>query len=314
MKSFLNIFLSLFLIISFLFLNSDLLAQTTSTAKTKITDTGNGIYSIQYANIDLTVNSNLGARIISLKVGGNELLISSSKNPLGLGSTFWPAPQSNWNWPPPFVLDSKPYQPLISDNTLKLVSGDDKKTGLQFTKVISVSEKDTSVEINYTMKNISESPLKAAPWEISRMPKGGIILFPKGKAPFSKKYFELIPYVEKDNVVWYKSDKDEVQKADLLTVTDGSEGWLAYINNNNILVKKFEDISPDKLTPGEGEVCLFSSAAGPYIEVEAEGKYEEIQPGKSTTWTMKWYPRVVKDGTTGIGDKKLVKFVRDLIK
>lgn len=315
MKSFLKIISFFFPLINFLtVIDSGLSAQIATSAQTKITDAGNGIYTIQYADIDVTVNSILGGRILSLKVKGNELLVSGSNNKLALGSTFWPSPQSSWNWPPPAVLDSKPYKATIEDNALKLVSGDDQKTGLQFIKVISISEKDSSVVINYTMKNISDSPQKAAPWEISRMPKGGFAFFPKGKGPLNVKFFPPIPFVEQDGIEWYKSDKDEALKNHQLTITDGSEGWLAYINNNNLLVKKFEDFPPEKQAPGEGEVCIYASFDAPYIEVEAEGQYEEIQPGHSTSWTMKWYPRVVKGGTTGIGDNNLVQFVRDLIK
>jgi hypothetical protein len=313
MKFYLKIITALIPFIHFLTVaDPGVCAQVNNQAKSKITDSGNGIYTFQYSNIEVVVNSNNGGRIISLKVDGKELLVTRELDRMSYGSTFWPSPQADWNWPPPSALDSKPYEAKINGNILEMTSNKDERLGLQLVKKISISEKDTSVVIDYTIKNSSDKPRKVAPWEISRMPKGGIAFFPKGKSPFGLKNFDPVPYVEKDNIVWYKSNKEEVLKNHQLTITDGSEGWLAYLRDGSMLVKKFEDIEPKLQAPGEGEVIIYVNPEKPMIEVEAEGPYSEIKPDGNVNWVMKWYPRAYKEDVKDIGDKKLVQFVRNL--
>ena len=53
------------------------------------------------------VDPNMGARVSSVKLEGQEILYVTG-DPLASGSTFWPSPQS-WGWPPPSALDSDPY-------------------------------------------------------------------------------------------------------------------------------------------------------------------------------------------------------------
>ena len=44
------------------------------------------------------------------------------ENPNDFGSTFWPAPQSEWNWPPIATYDSKPYTAVVQGNSVKLTA------------------------------------------------------------------------------------------------------------------------------------------------------------------------------------------------
>jgi hypothetical protein len=73
-------------------------------------------------------------------------------------------------------------------------------------------------------------------------------------------------------------------------ITDGSEGWLAYITKDNqLFIKKFE-VYPEKIY-GEmtgATVCVWYNNEG-ICEVEPIGPWEWIQPGGSISFTENWY-------------------------
>jgi len=48
-------------------------------------------------------------RITSFLVDGRNFLTDDKVDSLNWGSTFWPSPQSDWDWPPPAAIDNEPY-------------------------------------------------------------------------------------------------------------------------------------------------------------------------------------------------------------
>ena len=73
-------------------------------------------------------------------------------------------------------------------------------------------------------------------------------------------------------------------------VTDGSDGWLAYITQNNqLFIKKFK-VFQDKIY-GEmtgATVSIWYSQEG-VCEIEPIGPWEWIEPGKSISFTENWH-------------------------
>ena len=88
-----------------------------------------GLYTLKNGNLTMTINATKGAKILSFKCGDQEV-ISQLKWPESFGSTFWTSPQKEWNWPPVFEFDKKPYtvfdfetlkdEPLIELDTIGL--------------------------------------------------------------------------------------------------------------------------------------------------------------------------------------------------
>ncbi len=73
-------------------------------------------------------------------------------------------------------------------------------------------------------------------------------------------------------------------------ITDGSDGWLAYITKDNqLFIKKFE-VFPEKIY-GEmtgATVSIWYNKEG-ICEIEPIGPWEWIVPGKSISFTENWY-------------------------
>lgn len=273
----------------------------------------NGSYQVSSKNVDVVINPAEGGRITSFKLGSYDFLIGRDIIPGAYGSTFWPGPQSDWNWPPPAILDSKPYSAVDNGNSIKLTSGIDSLTGFQFSKEFS-TDKANSINLAYKIINETDEIKKVSPWEISRVHKGGLLFFPMGKKTMAVKAFEPVNMDIIDGIVWYQ-DKLKRPEKNKLSTADGSEGWTAYAIDGKLFIKKFKDINPEKIAPVEGEVMLYVDSRADFVEYEIEGAYETLKPGEKLNWNVKWIGvnipaniKVEKD------DKELVGFVRKIIK
>jgi len=272
-----------------------------------------GNITLGYKTLGVTVDPEHGGRIVSLRYEGKEFLTGKDVHPSNYGSTLWPAPQSLWNWPPPVILDYEEYKEDQTENEITLVSKKDKKLGFRFIKNLSIDTADTSLVIKYTMENISNKEVAAAPWEITRMPKGGVVCFPKGSSNPRAKTFDPIPYSEFNGILWYKNDKDEELKNHLLSVSDGSEGWLAYILDGYLYLKIFEDVPAGEQFEGEGEIPVYVSPSHNYVEIEAQGKKNNLKAGASLEWKMKWIIRKLPERITEVyQNDQVIKFIHSI--
>ena len=294
------------------------------------------IFRIKVGNQCMEIDAHLGGRITSFLVDGRNFLTDDKVDSLNWGSTFWPSPQSDWDWPPPAAIDNEPYTATLEGPGLKLVS---KKSpaGLVVTKRISGDLQENSFLLNYTITNESGKTLKVAPWEITRVKTGGIAFFPMGAG---ERRGGLLPLTrEKDGIVWFVYQEEGLpSKGDRQLYSDGSEGWLAELNGRTILVKQFPDIPLEAAAPKEGEVELYASplvkdgaesgSAGKtsdllkkddrlrgYVEIEHQGPFQELEPGASSNWQVIWRVRQLPDSIKAeAGNPELVDFVRKLVK
>ncbi len=278
-----------------------------------VTRLNNGDYKISSGGVSLSVDPQVGARIISLKLDGYEFLTGPDIIQGNYGSTFWPSPQSDWSWPPPAVLDSDPYSAATHADTLRFVSGMDRRTGLQATKEVFPG-KEGRMSLAYSMTNITDSVKKVAPWEITRVHKGGLLFFPILKNSLGKKSFDAAPTEIIDGVAWYKDAKERPPE-NLLTTADGTEGWAAYVIDGKLFVKRFPNIEPNQLAPGEGEITFYVSREADYVEFEVQGKYETLDPGETSRWNVQWVVvNIPKNIEVEEASGSLVEFARKLAK
>jgi len=274
----------------------------------------NGTYSIVNNNVELRYSPKVGGRIISFTLNGYEFIIQGDDQ-LSCGSTFWPSPQSMWMWPPLKALDSDEYLVNSKDTNFIMTSGIDSKTGLRFSKIIKTPSKPNSIELPFVITNESDNEIEVSPWQITRVPKGGIIFFPIGEGEQKTKYFEMAETKEIEKIVWYESKKDVTLNSNKLNIADGAEGWIAYAIDNRLLIKKFSDIHPNQFAPGEAEVLFYVSGEKDYIEIEVQGPYSKLTAGKSSEWTVEWLAyEIPSDINIEAGSNELVEFVRNKIK
>ncbi len=258
----------------------------------------------------LSVDGNYGARILSLKYYGKELLSPYTVNEDNFGSTFWTSPQSDWEWPPIAIFDALPYYMNINGTELQYYSEPDEKSGFQVGKYFKISAIDSAFIITYILKNISNADKSVAPWEVTRRIAGGISFFPAGPDSAIMKKSNLPGVSVKDGIVWFDYDSAKII-TDSKLFASASEGWLANVKDSILFLKTFTDIPDSQLPPGQGEIEIFANKEKQYVELENHGEYISLFPGDSSIYKMKWIIRTIPENIDrSAGSEELVNWVR----
>lgn len=263
------------------------------------------LHTLVSGDVTLTINAAEGGKVVSFKYKDTEVL-STNKFPNAYGSTFWTSPQVEWNWPPVAEIDRLPYE-IVNEaaNTEIVLKGKvAEKLKYSVTKKFALDKKDGAIVATYTITNASDETRKVAPWEITRVPGEGTVFF---DCPLSGITPEgLMPFKEEFKASWLTFD---VEKENRKINADG-KGWLAYVNNGLMMVKKFPDITPDQPAPEEAEIQVYINANSTYVELESQGAYTELKPGESFDWTVRWY--LVPVGDEQAPSKALLKKAKKL--
>ena len=159
----------------------------------------NDVYVLSFADLSFSVSAKKGGRIISFKCRDKELLTSDLVHSKYYGATFWLSPQSNY-WPQYRCVDELPYKAEIDGQILRLVSSPDSLSGISIIKEFSVSERDSSILINYSVRNVSCQLKRFAPWDVVRV-HGGLSFFPVGEADQMNKSDVTGAYEDK-GIMW----------------------------------------------------------------------------------------------------------------
>lgn len=275
-----------------------------------------GLYVFRAGALELAVDPALGGRVTRFSLAGTNLLtgpevVSGGEGsvPNMYGSTFWTSPQSDWGWPPEEAIDSAPYRARIQGGMLELVSEPSAATGYVLTKRLWVDGAKQQMSIEYSLENrAASSPV--APWEISRVPKRGLVFFPAAAPALPH---STLPSRSLDGVTWI--DVAEAPASDSKLFQDGSEGWLAYVDGELAFIKTFEDVAPADQAPGEAEIEIFASGLFDYIEVEQQGRFGLPSRGASSSWRVNWLLRRLPPGVRArLGDAGLVSWVRGVVR
>lgn len=279
----------------------------------------NGKYVIEFGDVLFEVDPSTGARITRFQYSGTDLLAGPSYNETYWGSTLWTSPESDWSQPPPVAHDSGPYD-VISGEALPIVmtaASDSLFSGKQI-KVQKTFDVDLSmgaISITYEIINTSATDtFNLAPWEVTRIPGGGLSFFPHVATSNATEGIEVDV---QDGIAWF-DHATHVEPGGQKLWADGAEGWVAHVMGNLLFIKQFPPMDGSSAAPGENEVELYSSndssVSTAYIELEIQGPYESMSPGQRVVLPVKWYLVPIPPGTdTFLGSSTLVDLVRQTI-
>ena len=239
-------------------------------------------FEIAAGEVTMTVDAAHGGKILSFKRGEQEV-ISQMRWPNAFGSTFWTSPQVEWNWPPVPEYDSMPYTVDNQEETLCLTGPVSEKFGYRIRKEFAADPSDGALVVTYSIVNESGAEKKVAPWEITRVPNGGVIFFdgdPEAVTPAG-----LMPVRGADGAAWIDVDvANENRKVN----ADG-KGWFAFSDNGLVLLKRFQDLEASEPAPGEAEIQVYINGRKTFVELECQGPYTVLQPGEALKWSVRWY-------------------------
>lgn len=271
-----------------------------------------GRYVFRAGRAELEVDAGLGGRVTRFSLDGRNVLTGPEVVAAGpdtlpnmFGSTFWTSPQSDWGWPPETELDSERHEASVEGDALRLESQPGSRTGYGVRKRFRLDAATGVAHLDYELVN-HQASAPAAPWEISRVSKRGLVFFPSGSAPVAASSLQSQTV---DGVAWV--DIAQAPASDSKLFQDGSEGWLAHADGDLVFVKLFENVPLSAQATGEAEVEVFVSGSFDYVEIEQQGPYAEIPTGEAVSWSVRWLllerPAAL---SLDVGNAALVAWVR----
>ncbi len=285
------------------------------TANQSMPTVGGTLYTFTFGDTVFAVDAATGGRIVTFSLAGKNILTAAKgSQDNNWGSTFWPSPQSDWNWPPPAEIDPGAYAASPCGAMVSMASRTSGALGLAVTKQFSVDAATGIVTIDYGLVNHGAQARSVAPWEITRVAAGGLTFFPMGDGAPSKGSQDLLDLQLVDGVAWFAYDAAAIAN-DQKVFADGHEGWIAHVDGNLLLVKAFSDTPAAQAAPGEAEIEIYTDAGHSYIEIENQGAYASLAPGATSTWTVRWFLRQLDPSLSAqVGSADLLSLVRALVK
>lgn len=269
-------------------------------------------YVWRFGDLELVVDPRRGGRVLGYSLQGQNVLTGPEVVQAGdlvmqnnFGSTLWTSPQSDWGWPPEVAIDSAAYQDSLSGAVLTLESQPGEKMGYAVTKRIWADAERRRVSFDYRLSNVSATR-PAAPWEVTRVAKRGLVFFPAASGPVEP---STLSSALVDDIAWV--DIDRVPPGDAKLFQDGAEGWLAYAQGDLVLIKTFENVARSEQAPGESEIEIYLSGEYGYIEIEQQGRLALPASGAPSSWRVDWYlRRRPAEVDARLGNAELVRWVR----
>ena len=261
-------------------------------------------FAISAGDVTMTVDAARGGKILSFKYRDREV-ISQTRFPNSFGSTFWTSPQSEWNWPPVAEYDTKPFEAQLTGDALVLTGQKSERFGYRIRKEFRTDPADGAVVVTYSILNESGQTRQVAPWEITRVPNGGLIFFEASEVEGANGMGTL-PFVFKHRAAWYTLDEARENRK----INADGRGWLAFTDGGLMLVKKFPDLKPSEPAPKEAEIQIYVNTGKTFVEIEQQGAYTTLQPGGRLDWTVRWY--LVPQERPAVPSKALLKQARKL--
>jgi len=275
-----------------------------------------GRHVLAWDDVRLEIDAATGGRVTALRFGGRNLLSEPAADAGNFGSTFWPSPQTAWGWPPLAEIDHGPYRAELEPAAIVMRSAISPALAVQVEKRFAADAGRAAVVFDFAIHNRGEAPTRLAPWQITRVPPGGLSLFPSGSGdnpPSPSGPHSTLVVREAMGVTWYAYDAAAVTDHQKL-FAEGREGWLAHVDGDALLVKTFAIVPRAAQAPGEAQIEIYATPAHTYVEVEAQGPYETIAPGAALSWRVVWLVRrLPADVPRTSGSAPLLDFIRGVV-
>ncbi len=240
------------------------------------------IVELKFGSLVVKVDTAIGGRLASIGYEGEQMIKSSRdvKN-LQWGSTVWPSPQSDWDWPPPVSMDQGAYQIKTQEsNMLLLESEPNAYLGLTVKKRYHLRDPRT-IDITYQFFNEKDTTIKVGIWENTRVDYEGQISWATD-TELKESTTNMTDVADETRLVL----EGQTEKKKLFI--NSNKGWVAYQKNGVELKKTFPIIEKEKIAEGQAQIEIYIDPADNFAEIEEHGPYEELGPGGVATFRVRW--------------------------
>lgn len=275
--------------------------------------TPSDVHVLSSGALTLEVDAALGARVTAFCLGGHNVLAGADAHPDNFGSTFWTSPQTDWGWPPVVALDSAPYVvQRDGDAALTMVGPVASLLGVSVEKRFAVLAAQGGFALEYRIHSARPAPVRVAPWEVTRVPPGGLTFFPTGAGVYPPSNLTV---VEAGGATWFAYERERIAGHPKL-FADAGAGWLAHVDRDTrtLFVKTFPAVPRAQQAPGEALIEIYAHPAFTYVELEQQGAMSTIVAGAPLVWPVTWHlHRLPEDVTVAAGSPSLLAYVRSVL-
>lgn len=240
------------------------------------------------AGVSVTVDPSYGARITSYQYKGREIL-QTKRDSAGLmfGSTVWTSPQADWNWPPPAVFDTEPYEVVkLRDNVYVFTSGLDENSGFQLEKRVQLMA-NGELGLRYKVKNETGMSTQVAAWEVTRLPYAGYIEFFVSDTIYTDKG-ELGVELRDDKGRIYFDEQSTTPRKIFATLRDTA---VRYHHDGLVFTKQTMITARNQTVPGQMPLEVYLDPVEGFVEFELQGGAYNLETGQEATMRTKWTVR-----------------------
>ncbi len=261
--------------------------------------------SNEYIRIEFLTGGAL--RLVGLYYGdqpGN-LLSLSPETMLPLGDTGYPLIGGHRLWASPEepgwsygAEGDIPLEVETAPNQVRLSQQQAEAANLRKEMLLTLEEDSPRLTIQHRLLNTSDKPVTAAPWALTVLPTGGVILLPFPRSESSS------PFLPERNLVFWPYTTPEnlnmryLQDGVLLPTTGRTgpskigtylkAGWCGCCFDGSLFLKKsVPEKHPVQTYPDFGSSCEVYMAAS-FLELETLGPIVEIFPGAAAVHTEIW--------------------------
>lgn len=255
------------------------------------------------SNVEIVIATDIGLRILSFGFIGGENIFYLSPQDLGKrngdiwriygGHRLWVAPETV-----PYHPDNDPISFRIDTDTLIITQPVETVTGIVKEMEVSLSPDLNELKVLHRLINKNNHPVHFSAWGLSALAPGGKAIIPQ--EPFGDGDAFLLPirsmalwsYTKMDDPRWTWGNKYIRAKQDPALRTEqklgvmNKQGWIAYCNGNNILIKVFAfDPAAEYPDYGSNTEIYFNDL---FLEIETLGPLTYLFPHAATEHIEYW--------------------------
>ena len=210
------------------------------------------------------------------------------------GDKLWNSPQDRWGWPPDRSLDQAPcIVKVLPDKSLLVVGAVSVKSGIHFTRKITMCPKGTEVSVENTMIASDSGAVEWGLWEVAQMDSPDQLKLPRNTAGKFSNGFLVFKNSDPApgsikltaSEVLYRRDIKKSSKIG----SDSPKGYLIG-EKDGIRFTLSQHVTPSANYPDDG--CALEMYSNPdpakYMELELMGPVEWVQPTESLTMVAHW--------------------------
>lgn len=285
-------------------------------------------YKLTNGIIELIVTSDVGPRIISLGFVGSNNMLRTESSQLGKtnqeewmsfgGHRLWHTPEDKKRT---YYPDSLPIEILEKNDIVRLKQYVEPTTGIEKSITIHLDNTRAIVKLDHKLTNYGIWPIETSAWAITVMAQGGkaiLPLPPRGSHPdflLPTNSLALWPYTDLSDPRWkfeFRNiflQQDPAFKAPQKIGVFSTDGWLAYINNNELFIKLTQVNLKGNYPDFGSNLEVFTNSK--ILELESLSPITRIAPNESINHTEVWFMQ--QNIPDIITDRDVDRFIKEAI-